>query len=130
MRESGLSGFLVLGADVIPGVDSDDGSFVIFVDNDGEAVVECELLERNIDLLRAHFCAAHDEHRQNEANLESHVSPSAKFSECSSKYRLENPVGPFARPPRQPANGVRECTSRGSDWELVGDKLAASRNLC
>ena len=40
MGETGLAGFLVLGADVIPGIDGDDGSFVVFVDQNGETVAE------------------------------------------------------------------------------------------
>ena len=42
MGETGLAGFFVFGADVIPGVDGDDGSFVVFVDDDGETVGEDE----------------------------------------------------------------------------------------
>ena len=40
MSETGLAGFLVFGTDVIPGIDGDDGSFVVFVDQNGETVTE------------------------------------------------------------------------------------------
>ena len=40
MSETGLAGFLVFGTDVIPGIDGDDGSFVVFVDENGETVAE------------------------------------------------------------------------------------------
>ena len=43
MGETGLAGFLVLGADVIPGVHGDDGGLVVFVDENGETVGENEL---------------------------------------------------------------------------------------
>ena len=46
--ETGLAGFFVFGADVIPGVDGDDGSFVVLVDQDGEAVIEDKFGVRNV----------------------------------------------------------------------------------
>jgi len=36
--------FFILGTDVVPDVDRDYGGFVIFVNDDGEAVIEGELL--------------------------------------------------------------------------------------
>jgi hypothetical protein len=49
VREAGLAGLLVLGPDVVPDVDGHDGGLVVFVDDDGEAVVQHEFLERDID---------------------------------------------------------------------------------
>ena len=46
--EAGFTGLFVFGADVIPGVDSDDGSFVVLVNNDGEAIVEDKFGEGNV----------------------------------------------------------------------------------
>ena len=50
VSEAGLAEVLILGADVIPDVDGHDGRFVVFVNDDGEAVVEDKLLVRDIDL--------------------------------------------------------------------------------
>ena len=49
MGEAGLAGALVLGADVVPDVDGDDGRFVVLVDDQGESVFEDEFLVGNID---------------------------------------------------------------------------------
>ncbi len=46
VREAGLARHLVARADVIPDVDGDDGHGVIFLHQDGQAVVELELGER------------------------------------------------------------------------------------
>ncbi len=48
MGETGFAGLFVFGADVIPGVDGDDGGFVIFVHEDGEAVGEDEFGVGNV----------------------------------------------------------------------------------
>ena len=48
MGETGVAGFFVLGADMIPGVDGDDGGLVVFVDEDGEAVMENEFGVGNV----------------------------------------------------------------------------------
>ncbi len=46
--EAGLAGLLVFRADVVPDVDGHDGGFVIFVHDDGEAIVEHEFLVGDI----------------------------------------------------------------------------------
>jgi hypothetical protein len=45
-----LPGRLVLGADVIPDAHGDDRRFAVLVHDDAQAVVQRELLERNIEL--------------------------------------------------------------------------------
>lgn len=42
MGKAGFAGLFVFRADVVPGVHRDDGSFVVFMDDDGEAVREDE----------------------------------------------------------------------------------------
>ena len=49
MGEAGLALGLVLGADIVPDADADDRRLVVLVDDDGEAVVEHELLVRDRD---------------------------------------------------------------------------------
>ena len=44
VRETGLAGPLVLGADMVPDIDRDDGGLVVFVDDEGKAVFENEFL--------------------------------------------------------------------------------------
>ena len=46
--ETGFAGFFILGADVIPGIDGNDGSFVVLVDQESEAVIEDELGVRDV----------------------------------------------------------------------------------
>src|ERR1700756_3885949 len=46
--EAGFAGFFVFRADVVPGVYGDDGRFVIFVNQDGEAVGEHKLGVGNV----------------------------------------------------------------------------------
>ena len=50
VREPGVAQALVLGTDVIPEVDRDDGARTIFVQQNVEAVVERVLLEGKIQL--------------------------------------------------------------------------------
>ena len=50
VREARLARLLVLRADVIPDVHRDDRRLVVLVDDQGEAVVENELLVRDVDL--------------------------------------------------------------------------------
>jgi hypothetical protein len=45
MGKARLSGFLVLGADVVPKVDVDDRQLVILVKNHVESVGQCELVK-------------------------------------------------------------------------------------
>ena len=49
VREAGLAGLLVLGPHVIPDVHRHDRGFVVFVDDDGEAVVQHEFPIRDVD---------------------------------------------------------------------------------
>jgi hypothetical protein len=48
MGEAGPADLFVLGADVIPGVDGNDGSFVVLANDKGEAISENEFLVRDI----------------------------------------------------------------------------------
>src|SRR5215470_18045074 len=48
MGKAGLARFFVFGADVVPGVNGDDGSFVVFVNKNGEAVGEDEFTVRDV----------------------------------------------------------------------------------
>ena len=50
--EAGLAGHLVLRADVIPNRDGDDRRLAVLVHDDAQAVVEIELVERNLRVLR------------------------------------------------------------------------------
>jgi hypothetical protein len=50
MSESGFTDFLVLGADVIPHVDRNDWSLVVFMNENGQSVIEDEFLIRNVDV--------------------------------------------------------------------------------
>ena len=49
--EPGLAEFLVLRADVVPDVDGDDGRLAVFMNDQGEPVVEHELFVRDVDFL-------------------------------------------------------------------------------
>ena len=51
VREAGLAGHLVLRADVVPDRDRDDRRFAVLVHDDAQAVVEIELVERNLRIL-------------------------------------------------------------------------------
>ena len=50
VREAGLAELFVLRADVIPQVDRDDGRFVVFMDDERQAVVEDELFVGDVDV--------------------------------------------------------------------------------
>ena len=52
MSEAGLAGRLVLRADVIPDRDGDDRGLAVLVHDDAQPVVEIELVERNLGVLR------------------------------------------------------------------------------
>jgi hypothetical protein len=51
MGETGLAGFFVFRAHMIPHVESDDGGFVVLVDDHRKSIVEDELLKRDVDIL-------------------------------------------------------------------------------
>ncbi len=50
MCEAGLAELFVLRPHVVPGVDGDDRRLVIFMDDDGEAVIEDKLLVGNFNV--------------------------------------------------------------------------------
>jgi len=56
VREPGLAWLLVLRADVIPDVDGYDGCFMVFMHDQGEPIIQYELLVRNVNIpiLRLH----------------------------------------------------------------------------
>src|SRR5580700_2606050 len=78
MREARLSGLLVLGADVVPEVDRNDGRLVILMHDDGESVIESELLVRDIDVLGLRRSAGGEREKQNQTNEAHNAAPSGK----------------------------------------------------
>ena len=52
VSEARLAGRLVLRADVVPDRDGDDRRLAVLVDDDAQAVVEIELLEWDLGVLR------------------------------------------------------------------------------
>ena len=52
MRESGFAGPFVFRADVIPEIHRDYGSFVVFVDDERQPIIEREFFERDVNVLR------------------------------------------------------------------------------
>jgi hypothetical protein len=51
MREPRLPPLLILGADVVPEVHGYDGRFMVLVHDQGEPIIEHELLIGNVDVL-------------------------------------------------------------------------------
>jgi hypothetical protein len=52
--EAGFARLFVLGADVIPDVQRDDGRFMIFMDDNLQTIVQNELFARNFELGKLH----------------------------------------------------------------------------